>query len=162
MTRDKFMDQMERAVTIAGNVHFFNYVIIIVLFSLFIYIEIKYPKADGWRHVWVFDHSSCHAAMADDALDVNKMNVFPGGKQRIMRDTEYKGRVQQMYTVQGGQKVAKGMKMVLEERGISTAGKNGNWMRETLKEHPDFKHEKSMIERFLDISPQVSPRVKSN
>ena len=79
----------------------------------------------------MFDHSSCHAAMADDALDVNKMNVFPGGKQRIMRDTEYEGRVQQMYTVQGGQKVAKGMKRVLEERGISTAGRNGNWMRET-------------------------------
>ena len=36
-----------------------------------------------------------------------------------------------MYTVQGGQKVAKGMKRVLEERGISTAGRNGNWMRET-------------------------------
>jgi len=48
--------------------------------------EIKYPKEDGWRHVWVFDHSSCHATMADDALDVNKMNVNPGGK-RVMRDT---------------------------------------------------------------------------
>ena len=30
-------------------------------------------------------HSSCHAAMADDALDANKMNVNPGGKQRKMR-----------------------------------------------------------------------------
>ena len=35
--------------------------------------EIKYLKEEGWRHVWVFDHSSYHAAMADDALDVNKM-----------------------------------------------------------------------------------------
>ena len=52
--------------------------------------ETKYPKQDGWRHVWVFDHSSCHAAMADDALDVTKMNVKPGGKQRIMRDTVWK------------------------------------------------------------------------
>ena len=25
-----------------------------------------------------FDHSSCHAVMSDDALDVNKMNVNPG------------------------------------------------------------------------------------
>jgi len=58
--RDKFVKQMERAVDIA---------------------EIKYPKEDGWHHVWVFDHSSCHAAMADDPLDVNKMNVNPGGKQ---------------------------------------------------------------------------------
>jgi len=42
--------------------------------------EIKYQKTQGWRHVWVFDHSRCHAAMADDALDASKMNVNPGGK----------------------------------------------------------------------------------
>ena len=48
--------------------------------------ETKYPKCDNWRHVWIFDHSSCHAAMPDDALDVSKMNVNPGGKQRVMRD----------------------------------------------------------------------------
>ena len=44
----------------------------------------KYPKAEGWRLVWLFDHSSCHAAMPDDALDVTKMNVNPGGKQRVI------------------------------------------------------------------------------
>ena len=59
-TRDKFIAQMHQAIEIA---------------------EIKYPKGGGRRHVWVFDHSSCHAAMADDALDVNAMNVKPGGKQ---------------------------------------------------------------------------------
>ena len=36
--------------------------------------------------------------------------------------------------------------MVLEERGISTAGKNADWMRETLAEHSDFRYEKSMVE----------------
>lgn len=82
-TRDRFVAQMERAVQIA---------------------EIKYPKSSGWRHVWVFDHSSCHAAMADDALDVNHMNVKPGGKQRIMRDTEYDGRTQKLYTPLSGEK----------------------------------------------------------
>ena len=50
-TRDKFIAQMARAIEMA---------------------EIKYPKEDGWCHIWVFDHSSCHAAMADDALDVNR------------------------------------------------------------------------------------------
>ena len=39
--------------------------------------------------------------------------------------------------------------MVLEERGISTAGKNADWMRETLAEHSDFRDEKSMVERML-------------
>ncbi len=35
------------------------------------------------------------------------------------------------------------MKRVLEERGISTEGKNGDWMRETLSQHVDFRFEKS-------------------
>ena len=48
--------------------------------------------------VWIFDHSSCHAAMSDDALDVNKMDVKPGGKQRVMRDGWFNGRVQKMNT----------------------------------------------------------------
>ena len=65
-TRDKFIKQMKRAIEMA---------------------EIKYPKSEGWQHVWVFDHSSCHAAMADNALDVKQMNVKPGGKQRVMHDT---------------------------------------------------------------------------
>ena len=58
--------------------------------------EFKYPKSEGWKHVWIFDHSSCHAAMADDSLDVNKMNVNPGGKQRKMRDGFWEGKVQKM------------------------------------------------------------------
>ena len=36
--------------------------------------------------MWIFDHSSSHAAMKDDALGANKMNVGYGGKQRIMQD----------------------------------------------------------------------------
>ena len=68
--------------------------------------------------------------MVDDALDVNKMNVKPGGKQRIMRDTTWNGKVWKMYyAARDGSKVAKGMKIVLEERGVSTVGKTGEWMR---------------------------------
>ena len=53
------------------------------------------------------------------------------------------------YTDRDGRKVEKGMKMVLEERGISTEGKNADWMRETLAEHSVFRDEKSTIERML-------------
>ena len=53
-TSDKFMDQIKDVAQL---------------------VEIKYPKSDGWRVVWIFDHSSCHAAMADDSLDVAHMNV---------------------------------------------------------------------------------------
>ena len=37
--------------------------------------------------VKIFDHSSCHTAMGDDALEVNRMNVKPGGKRPKMHDT---------------------------------------------------------------------------
>ena len=33
--------------------------------------EIKYSSSNGWKHVWIFDHSSCHVAMPHDALDVS-------------------------------------------------------------------------------------------
>ena len=59
--------------------------------------------------------------MADDALDVAKMNVKPGWKQPIMHDTVWNGKRWKMYlTACDGTKVPKGMKMVLEECGVST------------------------------------------
>lgn len=84
--------------------------------------EVKYPKKDGWRHYWVFDQSSCHKAMADDALDASRMNVNPGGQQPLMRDTVWAGQPQKMVFSLG---VAKGMRKVLEERGINTSSLNG-------------------------------------
>ena len=39
--------------------------------------------------------------------------------------------------------------MDLEERGVNTHGMNADKMREVLREHPDFKYEKSRIERYL-------------
>ena len=125
-TSEKFLIQLKEAVKIA---------------------EAKYPKEDGWRIVWIFDHSSCHAAMPDDALDVSKMNVNPGGKQRVMRDGWWGGKPQKMNYSLG---IPKGMRVILEERGVNTRGMNADKMREVLGRHPDFKNEKSSIERFLE------------
>ena len=58
--------------------------------------EAKYPREDGWHVVRIFDHSSCHTAVPNDALDVSKMNLNPGGKQRIMRDGWWDGKPQSM------------------------------------------------------------------
>jgi hypothetical protein len=124
-TRDKFIAQMKSAVEMA---------------------EVKYPKDDGWRHVWVFDHSSCHAAMADDALDAKKMNVNPGGKQRKMRDTVWGGMVQSMNDHRG---VPKGMRQVLKERHVDVSGMTADQMRATLAAMDDFKNEKSLIQHLL-------------
>ena len=74
-TSEKFLVQLKEAVKIA---------------------EAKYPKEDDWRIVWIFDHSSCHSAMPDDALDVSKMNVNPGDKQQVMRDGWWGGKPQKM------------------------------------------------------------------
>ncbi len=112
-------------------------------------VDVKYPKEQGWRRCWIFDNSSCHNAMADDALNVNRMNVNPGGAQRIMRDTSFGGKEQKMYFMQNGLKIAKGMKMVLEERGVSTEGKNKEWMKSTLSQHIDFRYERCEIEKIL-------------
>ena len=107
--------------------------------------EFKYPKNDGWRHVWIFDHSSCHAAMAEDSLDVTKMNVNPGGKQRVMRDGYWNGKVFKMNFAIG---IPKGMKTVLQERGVDTTHMNGDQMREVLRQHPDFRDENAELNVF--------------
>ena len=104
-TSDRFMGQIEKAVEIA---------------------EVKYPLSEGWKQVWIFDHSSCHGAMADDSLDVSKMNVNPGGKQRVMRDGFWNGKPQKMNYALG---IPKGLRTVLEERGVSTKGMNADQMR---------------------------------
>src|SRR5258705_10854258 len=37
--------------------------------------------------VWLFDCSSAHEGLTVDALNVNNMNVNPGGKQKLLQDT---------------------------------------------------------------------------
>lgn len=46
--------------------------------------EYLHPDKIG---VWLFDCSSAHEGLAADALNVNNMNVNPGGKQKLLRDT---------------------------------------------------------------------------
>ena len=54
--------------------------------------EVKYPREKGYGLVFIFNHSSCHGAYADDALNAYKMNVKPGGKQPAMCNTIWRGR----------------------------------------------------------------------
>jgi hypothetical protein len=44
--------------------------------------EYIHPEAVG---IWTFDCSSAHEGLVSDALNVNKMNVNPGGKQTLMQ-----------------------------------------------------------------------------
>lgn len=123
-TSEKFMKNVEDAAKIA---------------------EFKYGS-DNHTILWLFDHSSCHRAFADNALNAKRMNVRPGGRQPIMRDTIWAGRPQRLVDENG---VPKGMRQVLEERGINTERMKAEDLRTVLANHEDFRTEKTVIENFL-------------
>ena len=108
-------------------------------------VKVKYPR-ELYDVIWLFDHSSGHTAFADDALNVNRMNVRSGGAQPKMRDTMWMGRVQKMVLPDG---TPKGMKKVLIERGINVTKMIAEQMRNELQKMPDFKYEKTRLETLL-------------
>lgn len=100
--------------------------------------------------MWIFDQSSNHRACAKDALVASKMKVGPGGAQPKMRSTPVvvndKPFVQSMVTRDG---IPKGLKIVLEERGVDVRGMTKKDMVKKLNKFEDFKNEKSRVERAL-------------
>ena len=46
--------------------------------------EAKFPNSQG---LFLFDNASIHKKYPDDALKVHCMNICPGGKQPIMKDS---------------------------------------------------------------------------
>jgi hypothetical protein len=46
--------------------------------------EYHYPEKVA---IWIFNCSSAHEGLVTDAINVNNMNVNPGGKQRHLRTT---------------------------------------------------------------------------
>ena len=128
---EKFMSQMKNAMKIC---------------------KFKYP-AEKYDVLWLFDQSSGHTKKADNALNVNVMNVKPGGKQPVLRDTIFKkdGKdvKQKMYFTESGKKVPKGLRLVLEERGYDVNGLNQEGLCKLLSADPDFAGEKSIVEQFI-------------
>ena len=82
--------------------------------------EQVHPDARG---LFLFDNAPSHRKMADEALNADKINVGPGGKQPKMRDTVWGGQTQKMVDHNG---TPKGMRTVLQERGVETAGMKAN------------------------------------
>ena len=129
---DKFMKHMEKAVQVA---------------------EAKFPKDEGYQLYWIFDHSSCHTAYADDSLNASKMNAKPGGCQPVMHDTVWNGRLQKMTksaVVRGHRTIIpRGLIEILTERGCYRPKMKVDEMRAIIASHPDFKNEKNKLEKFL-------------
>ena len=120
---DKFLSQVDTAIEI---------------------FEEKFPHAQA---LFLFDNAPIHCKSSDNALSIQHMNVRPGGKQPIMRDTVFNGQVHQMVLSDGR---PKGMKMVLQERGVDTKGMNAEIVREifySLYFFPKFHCELNVSER---------------
>ena len=72
--------------------------------------ETKFPNSQG---LFLFDNAPIHKKYPGDALNADHMNVHPGGKQPLAKDTVFNGEVQKMVTDTG---LPKGMKLILQER----------------------------------------------
>ena len=105
--------------------------------------ERVHPQARG---LFLFDNAPSHKKLADDALNADRMNVHPGGMQPVMRDTAWNGELQTLVFDDG---TPKGMKRILEERGVDTKGMKAAEMREMLKEYEDFQGAKTLLEDLV-------------
>jgi hypothetical protein len=142
----------------------------------------------GCIAVFIFDQSSAHASKGKGALNAFGMNKRPGGKPMVQKDTYYppetngefvfqRGRPQKLYTIEVDEngveeKVAKGIKNILLERGININGPDGKEIRgkcakprctdplpgasvprcclaRILWGHKDFQDQKSLLEEKL-------------
>ena len=122
-TNDLLIQQVEKTINIFERVH---------------------PNATG---IFLFDNAPSHRKVVDDALNADRMNVGPGGKQPIMRDTVWGGQVQRLVDDDG---IPKGMKNVLQERGVDISGMKCKDMRDLLKTFPDFKQQTTILEDYVN------------
>ena len=107
--------------------------------------EFKYPITQNTL-VFLFDQSSGHCAYAEDALNAHKMNLSDGGKQLFLRETVWDGKLQKPIISTGFQK---GLKTLLEERGVSTIGLKKEDMVEKVEQTRDFKFQKTKVEEMI-------------
>ena len=105
--------------------------------------ERRFPGITG---IFLFDNALSHRKYPPDGLNPANMNVYSGGKQAIMRDTVWNGKVQKMVQYDG---TAKGMKQVLQERGVDVKGLNAAKMREKLSEFEDFSSQTTILEELV-------------
>ena len=96
---------------------------------------------------FILDQSPCHKKLPEDALNIHSMNVNPGRKQPQMRSTQWNGE-EQLIALPDSK--PKGMRLVLQERGIDTFGMNSEDMREALSTFTDFQNPKTIVEEYIE------------
>jgi hypothetical protein len=125
----------------------------------------------GKQALFIFDQSSAHAALPDNALRAFEMNKSNGGAQRTQRDTiipvtnkypEYCMKPQSMTTLDAnGKRVPKGLQQVLEERGFNVTHMRAKCqpvcpfenydccMARLLSHQDDFANQTSELEQVI-------------
>jgi hypothetical protein len=121
----------------------------------------------GCTALFVFDQSSAHASLGDDALRAFEMNKSNGGAQCKQKDTiipesnpyeEYRGQIQKM-TLPNGK--AKGLQQTLKERGFNVHHLHAKCkpvcpfentdccMARLLSKQDDFRYQESLLEKKI-------------
>lgn len=130
-------------------------------------IEIFEAAHPDCQALFIFDQSSAHASLPNDALKAFEMNKSDGGAQRRQRNTiipdsnpdpRFRSHPQLMTTAIGKQK---GLQTVLEERGFNISGlrakckpvcmfeSKGCCMARLLSQQDDFVNQVSMLEKYI-------------
>ena len=76
------------------------------------------------------------------------MNVKPGGKQPKMHPGRLPDGIPQSMVFMV--RTPKGLDIILREHGVNTDGLNRLEMVKRMQEFPDFKHEKTSVQQFLE------------
>ena len=81
---------------------------------------------DQFQGLFLFDNATNHCSMAPDALVAANMNLHPGGKAPIMRDGYWGSprQTQRMWEMGKSGKIPRGIKAILEERGLWPQGRS--------------------------------------
>ena len=110
--------------------------------------DIKYPSSE-YDIIWLLDQSSGHTKMGEDSLNASKLDKKPGGKQPQMRDILYNGKLKGLVF---DDETTKGAETILNEGGVDTdtTGMSMDDMRKLLATHDNFKHETTILEKFID------------
>lgn len=93
--------------------------------------EILFP---GMKAVFMLDWSGCHRKADPSAIDLTKLNVTEGGKQPVYGVTTYNGPTGPVEQVVG----QKGLRKLLEERGVDTSRKTKDELINALRSFSDF------------------------
>eukprot|EP00733_Pompholyxophrys_punicea_P001068 Pompholyxophrys_punicea_v1_NODE_455_length_1916_cov_39.531435.p1 type:complete len:516 gc:universal NODE_455_length_1916_cov_39.531435:246-1793(+) len=124
---DRFIEQIKNAINI---------------------FEYLYPGAEA---IFLLDHSGGHTKKPEDGLNAHLMNVNPGGKQPILKNTFWNGKCQ----VIGN----RGLRAILQERDLYQPGMVQADMVRVLSDCDDFKNQVTIVEEVLANYGKLSHRV---